>query len=232
MAIVTLPGGTQMSGKLGGWVYSHNRGGPYIRNRAIPTNPGTQRQVDARNRVKNLAIAWTITLTQAQRDAWELYAANTPWTNRLGQAITLTGLDMFVRSNSVILQAGLAQVNAAPIVFTLAAAEAALVGSASAAAQTLSIAYDDTPLWCDEDEAAEVFYMGRPQNPGVKFFKGPYRHIGSVEGDSIAPPATPYAGVAAAWPIAEGQRIWIRSRIFRADGRLSPLAEHNFLCAA
>jgi hypothetical protein len=38
--------------------------------------------------------------------------------------------------------------------------------------------------------------------------------------------------IAGAFPFAEGQRLWVRSRITRGDGRLSEFAEINFLAIA
>ncbi|KKL73251.1 hypothetical protein LCGC14_2076760, partial [marine sediment metagenome] len=49
MAIIT-PGPTvaAISGSIGGTVYSRNRGGAYIRNRAIPVDPNTSFQINVR----------------------------------------------------------------------------------------------------------------------------------------------------------------------------------------
>jgi len=44
----------------------------------------------------------------------------------------------------------------------------------------------------------------------------------------LAVPAGP-AVIASPFPFAEGNRIWVRSRVGRADGRLSEFAEVNFL---
>lgn len=233
MAIVLLPEGQQRSGKQGGIVWSHNKGGPYVRNRAVPTNPNTDRQVVVRNYVRGLAIGWANTLTQVQRDAWDLYAANVSWTNALGQTISLTGLNHYIRSNVPRLQCSLARIDAAPVVFNIAAAEQNLGATASEATQLVIISFDDTHEWCDENGGFQVFFMGRPVNGSIKFFGSPFRLLGCSEGDDTTPPTSPLTGIAVPnWPIAEGQRVWIRSRIGRADGRLSEFAQMNFLVAA
>lgn len=83
--------------------------------------------------------------------------------------------------------------------------------------------------WVGEADAWQFIYQGLPQNSGIKFFGGPYRLLTAIPGAGPPPfPATP----AAVFPFAEGQRIWIRSRIARGDGRLSEFAEVNFLGAA
>jgi hypothetical protein len=231
MALVVLPEGTQISGSSGGTTWSRNRYGAYKRNRSVPVNPNTDRQVAIRNIIRNLAIAWGQTLTQTQRDAWDVYAANVPWVNKLGQAVYLTGEAMYIRSNAARLTAGLAQVDDGPVLFDLAAAETALGCSASEATQQASVTWDDTAAWASEDGAAQLVYAGLPQDQSIKFFGGPWRYIDSIDGDSMTPPTSPTA-LTWPWPFAEGQRLWLRTRITRADGRLSQFAQVNFLAAA
>jgi len=229
MALVVLPEGQQRSGKQGGIVWSHNAGGPYVRNRAIPVNPNTDRQVAVRNAVRGLAIHWQITLTQNQRDAWDTYGANVSWTNRLGQTITLSGLNHYIRSNTPRLAiGGLARFDDAPIIFDLAVAEQALSAVGSAATQDLTVDGDPLADWIADPGAAQFYYMGLPQNSSRKYFSGPWRY-GTVA--CIGPPPFPVT-LPAPWPIADGQRIWLRSRVQRSDGRLSEFAQINFLGAA
>lgn len=233
MALVVLPEGTQISGSAGGTTWSHNRYGAYKRNRSIPVNTNTDRQVAIRNFIKSLTIAWQTILTQDQRDAWEVYAANVAWVNHLGQSVYLTGLNHYCRSNVPRLLCELARIDAAPTTFTLAPAELALACAASEATQQLAISFDDTQPWVTTTGAFQIFYMGIPKNAGTKFFNGPWRHCCCALGETEvkAPPSSPMA-CAATWPFAEGQRIWLQSRIGLEDGRLSELARCNFLAAA
>jgi hypothetical protein len=229
MALITLPEGQQRSGKQGGIVFAHNRGGPYTRARNIPTNPNSDRQVAVRNATRSIAIAWDNVLTQPQRDAWETYASNVTWTNRLGQTISLTGLNHFIRSNVPRVMNTIARLDVAPTIFDIAAAETQLAASASEATQQLTITGDAAGAWIGEADAWQFLFMGIPQNGSRKFFGGPWRQIAAVPG--LGPPPWPVV-VNAAWPFAEGQRIWVRSRIARGDGRLSEFAQVNFLAAA
>lgn len=229
MALIRFAEGQQRSGSIGATVYSHNRYGAYVRARSIPVNPNTDAQVAARNRVRDLTIHWQNTLTQVQRDAWDLYAQNVPWLNKLGDSILLTGLAMYVRSNTIVLQAGLTRVDAAPTIFNLASAEQSLGASAAAATQQLSVTFDDTAAWCSEDGASQLLFMGAPQNAARTFFGGPYKYLTQIDGDSLTPPTSPVAAIPTVWPFGAGQRIWVQSRILRADGRLSQLAQVNFL---
>jgi hypothetical protein len=228
MAVVRYPEGQQRSGSAGGSVYSHNRFGQYIRTRSIPVNPATDRQVAARNRVQNLTIAWGNTLTQAQRDAWEEYAANVPWQNALGDTAYLTGLNHYLRSNAAKLQAGLARVDDAPTIFNLAQAELALVCNGSNPPTEIEVEFDDTQDWASEDLAAQIVSMGIPKNPSIAFFNGPWRFATALLGNSTTPITSPQT-VTTPWTYSVGQRVWVRTRILRADGRLSEFAQVNFL---
>ncbi len=229
MALIKFAEGQQRSGSLGGSVYSHNRFGQYIRSRSTPVNPNTDRQVAVRNAVRSLTIAWQNTLTQVQRDAWETYASNVTWSNKFGDSVNLTGLNHYVRSNTPRLQFGFARVDAAPTVFNLATAELALSVTASEATQKISAAFDDTAVWATEAGAFQFFYAGLPQNGGIAFFGGPYRSYTRVLG---ADPAVSPIVSDTPFPFAEGNRIWVRTRISRADGRLSEFAQVNFLGTA
>lgn len=231
MALVVLPEGQQRSGSIGGTVWSRNRYGAYIRNRSVPVNPNTDRQVAVRNIVRALTIAWQNVLTTAQRDAWDVYASNVTWLNKLGQSVNLTGLNHFIRSNTPRLQSGSDRVDDGPVIFNLATAELELAVTASEATQQASIAFDNAAAWANETGACQYVYGGLPQNGGIKFFGGPWRLIGLIEGDDITPPVSP-AVEDYPFPFAEGQRLWVRSRVSRLDGRLSEFAQTNFLANA
>jgi len=221
--------GQQRSGRLGATIASHNAAGAYLRAGSIPVNPNTDRQVAIRNAVRALTIDWANVLTQSERDAWDVYAANVSWFDVFGAAIKLQGLNHYVRSNVQNVALGFGRLNAAPTIMNIGAAELALGCTASEATQQLSITFDDAKVWATEAGAFQHFYMGLPQNASIKFFKSPFRYVVSVAG--VTPAVSPLAATAP-WPFAEGQRIWLQSRIMRADGRLSEFAQVNFLAAA
>ncbi len=229
MALIRFAEGQQRSGSIGATTYSHNRFGAYIRARSVPVNPNTSRQVIARNAARSISIAWQTVLTQLQRDAWNVYAANVSWTNRLGDSVNLTGLNHYLRCNSLRVQNGIARIDAAPTIFTLATAELALAVTASEATQDLTVDGDALAAWVGEADAWQFYSMGLVANGGIAFFGGPYRQLRAVPG--AGPPPFPQT-IPAVFPFAEGQRIWVRSRVSRGDGRLSEFAEVNFLAAA
>lgn len=211
--------GGALSGSVGGMVASHNRFGGYIRDRVIPVNPSSPAQIAVRGFMAQLSNAWIDILTQVQRDDWTTYADNVPLVDALGQSITLTGMNMYVRSNIPALQAGLARQDDAPSIFDLGPfTNPTMVATASA--NTLDFSFEITDAWPNEDGAAMLIYGSRPQNPTINFFKGPYQFAGAILGDAISPPAIP-AIFLNPFAFDVGQKVFAQVRVVRADGRLS-----------
>lgn len=223
MATIQLGGGVaSIRGSIGGWVFSRNAGGDYIRNRAIPTQPGSPEQNAVKALMSQLTNVWATTLTDAQRSAWDSYAAAVELPNSQGIYRNVGGLAMFVRSNLPRLQAspvGLPRVDSGPTTFTLGDYTVPIMGIPSAATQDVDIGFTTTDDWVGEDEAAMLIYLSRPQNPAVNFFKGPYRLAGFVLGDGTTPPTSP-ATITVPFTFVAGQRVFGRFNVCRADGRL------------
>lgn len=94
------------SGSIAGTVHSHNRAGQYTRNRRSPVQPiGTGRRAFIRAAFGGASSGWS-GLTDDQRAAWAGFAALYPVTDSLGQSITLTGHQMYVRCNVGLANAG------------------------------------------------------------------------------------------------------------------------------
>ena len=93
---------TDGSGKLGGHVYSKNRGGNYVRTNVVPSNPRTAAQVLARSRFGQASSGWKA-LTAQQREAWEEFARSNPYTDSLGQQRHLSASSAYTRSSNNLL---------------------------------------------------------------------------------------------------------------------------------
>lgn len=210
----------ELRGSLGTLTFSRNRFGALIRNRTIPVNPRTPLQVLIRTIFTSLVIAWRQTLTQVQRDGWTQYGDNVIMQNKLGESINLTGMNQFLRSNVGRVQAGLAVVEDAPTIFDLGETDILFSGVGSEATQLVSVVFDDTNSWLDIDGAAMLVYAGIPVDPTINFFNGPWRFMGSIEGDVALPPTTPQ-DLTSPYLIAEAQRQFYYGRITLADGRIS-----------
>lgn len=232
MALIQTGGGiVNISGSVGGNTYSRNRYGRYMRQKSIPVNPNTARQVVIRAALAYLTARWSDTLTALQRAAWNLYGSNVTMLNKLGETIYLSGFNHYIRSNSIRKQANLSVIDAGPVVFELPAQDPTLLVTGSEATQQLTLAYDDGMDWADEDGGYMAFFQGQPQNAQRNFFAGPWRYLTNIPGVNGAPPASPKI-VGVPFAIAEGQRQWCYARILRADGRLSSPFEDDCVTAA
>ena len=211
--------GDQLSGSAGGIVASHNRGGTYFRQRAIPVNPQTPEQVAVRGFLSQLTSIWVNTLSVAQRTAWDVYALNVLIPNRLGDPRNIGGVGQYVRSNVPRLQAGLPRVDNAPTVFDLGDFTDPTIISITAPT-ALSLGFTESDAWVSEDDAGMLVLASRGQNASINFFKGPYRFADSIDGEVAIPPTTP-AAIVLPFIIAATQRVFIEVKVSRADGRLS-----------
>jgi hypothetical protein len=133
----------EMSGSIADNTWSHNKGGPYVRERRVPTNPNSTKQTFARAQLATLSSAWQ-GLTQAQRDGWEAYATLNPVVNALGTTINLSGQSMYVSLNCRLLGAGVARVDTAPI--GASPAQITSTTTTPTVPNSLSVAFTPTPL--------------------------------------------------------------------------------------
>lgn len=106
MAII-IPGVaiSQASGRVGGTIFSRNRGGAYIRNGSKPSVVTTPYAQTIKAILANFSAQWQ-DLTAEQREAWTEWATQNPITNRLGQQRTLSGHGAFVQINARLAAAG------------------------------------------------------------------------------------------------------------------------------
>lgn len=220
---------TQASGSIGGFTASHNRGGLYLRARSIPVNSNTSFQQTVRNLMSQLTSRWVNTLTQAQRDAWSVYADQVLITDALGEPRKLPPLAMYCRSNIARGQAGLGIVDDGPTVYTLPTLTP-LTLAVDATADEADVGYDNGDDWATADGGGLIIAISRPQNVSIGYFNGPYRFAGLVAG-AATPPTSP-ATLALPFPVSDGNKVFMQARATLADGRLSSPFRLDALAAA
>lgn len=232
MANILYGGGiADMRGSIGGIVYSRNRYGSYARNRTKPVNPNSERQQAVRNIMGFLVNAWARILTQANRNKWSVYAAAVSFVNSLGQTITLTGFNHFIRSNMARQNNGLSLVEDGPGVLILPPTDADFAVTASEGSQQVSVVFDDTQPWCSEASAHMSIHQGVPKNSATMFYGNHFRHLGILEGNSSSPITSPQT-IGVSFPIVKNQKDWFFGRIQRADSRLSiPFRDDTIVAA-
>jgi len=226
MALVQYGGGIlDARGSIGGQVHSKNRFGNYIRARTTPVNPRSPRQSLVRAAVQYLAQYWSNTLTQAERDAWEVYADAITRTNKLGGQIKLTGFNHFVRSGVPRVQNVDAVIEPGPTTLTLPPADPIFACEVDETNQEISITFDPLFAWNIIDGGFMYVYMSIPKATGTNFIGGPFRLAGAIDGATAVPPTSPQI-LSVPFPVAEGQALVCRARISEVDGRLSDYFQH------
>lgn len=206
------------SGSLGNLVFSHNKGGPYLRQKVTPTNPNSTWQQTVRNAVTNLTSRWLNVLTDDNRAAWATYAANVTVLNRLGNPVHISALAHYVRSNVPRIQCGGgigAVVDDGPNEFNLGAyTEPVCVVSG---ATTVTVTVNQPDEWYTEAASFMAVYASRPQNPTINYFKGPYRKCDiPVWGQGAGNLTLPVG-----FDAVQGKKTFFFARVSRDDGRLS-----------
>lgn len=209
-------------GSMGGVTGSRNRYGLYFRQRSVPINPNSPRQLTVRGIWMALAFTWVNFLTQVQRDAWDLYGENVDWLNKVGQTVHLTGYSHFQRSNGAINAALGSTVVPGPTNFSLPGADITFAATISEATQLISVTFDNTLAWANEDGGHLLIHMALPRVGSRLFIGGPTRVAGSVDGDAITPPTSPQT-IAVPYVVAQTQKTEVLARIILADGRVSQL---------
>jgi len=99
-----------VSGSVGNTTYSHNRYGAYIRERIIPTKRITHWTAQAKAQLIAASKAYGA-LQEADRKAWETWAAGGPVVDRLGAKQILDPHAAYVSVNARILRMGGAMID-------------------------------------------------------------------------------------------------------------------------
>lgn len=223
----TSPVYSAVSGSIAGITYSHNRGGLYTRRRAVPVNTATAAQAFTRGAFQSAIANWRNTLTQQQRDDWEVYAANTPVTDKLGQTLQLNGQQMYVRCvsprytmNAFDGALSIPIVADAPTEFggTPLTIISSVLDVSDDQIQMVVTAGDE---WRDTLGGALLVQIGLPQNASINTYGGPFRLFYTLAGSTAMPPSTTVVATPLPFTFAAGQKWFARVRALAADGRIS-----------
>lgn len=223
---------TQVSGSIGGMCCAHNQGGMYARARSLPTNPNTAAQIEVRDNLAYLSVAWNFDLVQADRDAWAAYAAANPITDALGEPLTLSGQQMFIRLNAArLIVPTFAAIPTPPAMNGLAPFSVPTFTANAGAPGDLEVAYDNADAWATVVGGALICYTGVAQSPGRSYYRGPWRYAGAVLG-AVIPPTSPdnfAAGNGQTW--AAGDTVAVKYRVVEASGRVSQFSYAKLVIA-
>jgi len=227
MALITPgPMAGQISGRLGSIVYSHNRGGPYVRNGTIPTLVTSEHAINAKARMTAQSQAWD-NLTTIQRLAWLEWARSNPVVNRLGSQVTVGGNAAFVGINCRLALSGDTTLTEPPIADPPVAL-ATLTATFDIGAGNFELAYTATPLGATIKLWVLLVVLN---NPAVNYVENLLRNLAR----SAAAQASPYdieaQTIARFGTLSVGQKVVARVHTFdTATGLLSaPIQDEGLI---
>ena len=229
MANVRFGGGvTDIRGSVGGSTFTRGAAGPVLRQRVKGINKNSTLQVALRAVVSMLSKLWSDASMDATRADWNAYAAGTPMQNRLGDPIYISGFSMFVRTNSLLLQAGGTVQSTAPTA----------PGQAGAANATILAVSNDGKISIVSVTGAFqptvvgdklMVFQALPQNAGRLGKAKGYRYIGVITGASSAP--TFPVLLDTTYKMQAGQQVGVRLVHVDAIGRVNAPVDQLIVAA-
>lgn len=160
-----------MRGKLNGAVMSRNRYAAYARIKVTPYNPQTPSQQTNRSMFAQLSQMWR-TLTQEQRNSWNMAVHEFLKTNIFGDSYKPAGINLFIRLNM-----NLNNIHR-PIIYTPPKPEPVdlikiLSINLNGNSNHFSLIVESSmPI-----NHFPVLYVTRPLSPGINFVKSEFRII-------------------------------------------------------
>lgn len=206
------PAAAEIRGSIGGTTFTRNTFGAVMRQRVKPVDPGTTPQMAIRALMNQLQSAWRDELSPSERAGWIAGAQATPFTNKVGQSIIISGANAFIRTNVIALLAGIARIDAAPVpplkaYFPLIVyANKVVTFELEITALTPAIAVGGTLQ----------IQISPTLSPARNFWKGPWSTTEYFDSADVAP-----ITIRPTVDLVDGSRLMIQARYMDADGRLT-----------
>ena len=207
---------TDASGKLGGQVFSKNRGGSYVRTKVTPTNPQTSAQSTIRGIFASISSRWS-SLTGAQRASFNGFVQAYARTDIFGDLRNPSGKSLFQRLNQNLELSGQTQRDVC-----ISPAEVPFANLASALADVSSTSF--TAAYAGDLTGCKVVVWATPQmSQGTKFVKNQLRQILVTNGGNAASVDIYSAYVSKFGVPVAGANISVAVRVINTNGQASPL---------
>jgi hypothetical protein len=219
MAKAKYGGGIQdLRGSIAGQVHSRNTYGNYIRQKVSPVQPRTPRQLEVRELFTTLSRRFSNVLADGQQEAWRQAAASTPVRDVFGDSITLTGINLYNRLNSLRVLAGLEPLDEPPPVEEVEALEAWSV-SWNPTAFALVAAFAPDPL---PNDRYLFIWATEPLNPGVAFVTHKLRLLSIRSPQTASPTELTGDYVARFGRLIPGKAIYLAAELVSETGWKGP----------
>jgi hypothetical protein len=208
---------SEIRGKIASSVFSRNRGGAIIRNRIKPINRRSVGQSTRRQVLGSLASAWR-GLTQAQRDTWNSATGSFQIQNRLGQTISMSGEQLYVRMNANLVLIGASTINSAPAPFAFAIFTVSLAVEDPTVASTFTVTFTPTPMTAGNTLA---IFATRNLSPGIEApGASEFRYIAQIDPSDTSTQNFITEYVAEFGEPVAGQKVFLEARpIATASGQ-------------
>lgn len=222
MAIFKGAIAAEIRGSINGTTFSRNKSGAYMRNRTVPVNPNSSRQLYIREAMSQAAFAWSTVLTEGQRNAWRLYASTTPVTNRLGDSINLSGFNMYCRAATFLAYAtgSIAAAATAPpspgLAAPIAFDELNLHASDSTTPNILAGVLE-SPSEGIVEAGVAMFWISPPLSQGTAFYKGPWIPLAGPMSTTAYPAITVPVG----FDLSTSENRFLRWRFLDQENKMS-----------
>ena len=203
-------------GKLGGQVFSRNRGGDYMRNNATPVNPQTTFQMQQRAALAIFSRGWSL-LTETQRAAWNAAVESFPKTNVFGDVKKLSGKNLYTSLNRNLQLVGGNVENTPPSPGPLGVPTGIIMDNFSATAADFQV--EGTQL----GDKIVIVSTG-PVTAGTTFVKNRFRIIEVVTASDPETPVNAFPEYVSRFgSIAPGQKVFFGAYAINIEGQASPM---------
>lgn len=204
------------SGKLGGQVFSKNRGGAYIRTKTTPLNPQTTAQMTIRGIFASISSAWS-GLTEASRQSFNNLVSSYARTDIFGDLRNPSGKNLFQRLNQNLVISGQPQITTC--------VQPSEVPFANIVSVTLSEGSGEMNVLTNGDTTgSKVVVWGTPPlSAGTSFVKNKLRQIAVLDGGLAIDVNIYNEYVSKFGTFEDSSNIYFGVRVINANGQASPL---------
>ncbi len=200
------------SGKMGGIVARHNKGGLYLAAFQPPTDPDTPEQQVVRARFGGDSALFR-QLTLAEQQSWINFGEASPRINALGDPRPISGVNAFISVNNNIVNAGGVAISVAP---ALVGADqiTSIAVTASTGPDLVEVAFapDPIPLLHTLIIQATI-----PLSTGIVNVNNRYRQIATEAAATASPADVTAEYIAKFGSLIVGQRLHVRIYFVRTD---------------
>lgn len=218
MAKVKYGGGVQdLRGSIAGQVHSRNTFGNYVRQKVSPVQPRTQRQLEVRALFSQLSRRFSQVLSDDQQEAWRQAAASTPVRDVFGDSITLTGINLYTRLNSLRALMGQPPLDDPPPVEEvegLGSFRVAYLGEGG-----LEVSFAPSPV---PQGRALAIWATEPVNPGVAFVSHKLRLLTIIPEGTASPVNITQAYIQRYGTPTPGKAIYVAGELVSLAGWKGP----------